>query len=84
MEFRLTRRDFLAASAAAAAGLGLAGRAQAAPWKTTLHKAMIGVPSEQVLKSWKAAGFEGMESTELAGVARTRRPPPARWPNRWA
>ena len=37
--------------------------AGAAPWKTTLHKAMIGVPSKQLLKSWKAAGFEGMEST---------------------
>ena len=63
MNLRLTRRDFLATSAAAAAGLAVAGRATAAPWKTTLHKAMIGVPSEQLLKSWKAAGFEGMEST---------------------
>jgi L-ribulose-5-phosphate 3-epimerase len=64
MEFRLTRRNFLATSAAAAAGLAVAARADAAPWKTTLHKAMIGVPTEQVLGSWKAAGFEGMETTK--------------------
>ena len=63
MNLRLTRRDFLATSAAAAAGLAIAGRAAAATWKTTLHKAMIGVPSEQLLQSWKAAGFDGMESS---------------------
>jgi L-ribulose-5-phosphate 3-epimerase len=58
---RLSRRDFLASSAAVGAGLALAGRLEAAPWKTTLHKALIGVPSRQVFESWKAAGFEGME-----------------------
>jgi hexulose-6-phosphate isomerase len=57
----VNRRDFLAASAAAGAGLVLASHLQAAPWKTTLHKAMIGLPTEQVLASWKAAGFEGIE-----------------------
>ena len=63
MNSRLTRRDFLAASAAVGAGLALAGRLDAAPWKTTLHKAMIDGPSEDVLNAWKAAGFEGMESS---------------------
>jgi hexulose-6-phosphate isomerase len=63
MNSRFSRRDFLAASAAAGASLALAGRLDAAPLRTTLHKAMIGGPSEDVLKAWKAAGFEGMEST---------------------
>ncbi len=61
MQCRVNRRDFLTTSAAAGAGLVLASRLQAAPWKTTLHKAMIGLPTEQVLASWKAAGFEGIE-----------------------
>ena len=42
----------------------VAGRTEAAPFKTTLHKALIGAPSEATLRSWKAAGFEGMESTD--------------------
>ena len=42
----------------------MAGGLNAAEFKTTLHKAMIGVPSEETLKAWKAAGFEGMESTK--------------------
>jgi hexulose-6-phosphate isomerase len=37
---------------------------QGAEWKTRLHKALIGVPSEATLTKWKAAGFEGMESTD--------------------
>ena len=61
MECRVNRRDFLATSAAVGAGLVLASRLQADPWKTTLHKAMIGLPTEQILSSWKAAGFEGIE-----------------------
>ena len=61
MKCRVNRRDFLATSAAAGAGLVLASRLQADPWKTTLHKAMIGLPTEQILSSWKAAGFEGIE-----------------------
>jgi len=59
-----SRREFLAVSAAAGASLAMAGRANAAPLKTKLHKAMIGVPSKDLLKAWKAAGFEGIESTE--------------------
>jgi len=60
---RLNRRGFLAVSAAAGAGLTLAGRLNAASTTTTLHKAMIGTPTKDVLKAWKAAGFDGMEST---------------------
>ena len=58
----MNRRDFLAASAAAGAGLLAAGRLPAAEFKTTLHKALIGKPTEETLKSWKDAGFEGIES----------------------
>jgi L-ribulose-5-phosphate 3-epimerase len=50
-------------SAATGAGLAMAGRLNADAPKTTLHKAMIGEPSADVLKAWKAAGFEGMESS---------------------
>ena len=52
----------MAVSAAGAAGLMMAGRAQAASFKTTIHKAMIGAPTEANLTAWKAVGFEGMES----------------------
>lgn len=61
MGLRLNRRNFLATSAVAGAGLVLGSRLEAAPWKTTLHKALIGVPGEKTFKAWKAAGFEGME-----------------------
>ena len=63
MKHHINRRNFLAASAAATAAMS-AGRLPAAPWKTTLHKALIGRPNEATLKSWKAAGFEGIESTD--------------------
>ena len=62
MTHRINRRDFVAVSAAAGLGLLAAGRAPAAPFKTTLHKALIGPPNEKTLKSWKDAGFEGMEA----------------------
>ena len=55
------RREFLATTAAAGLGLLGAGRLQAAKFKTTLHKALIGTPSEETLAAWKAVGFEGME-----------------------
>ena len=64
MSSGFSRREFLVASAAAGAGLAMAGGLNAAPLKTTLYKAMIGVPSEETLKAWKAAGFVGMESTK--------------------
>jgi L-ribulose-5-phosphate 3-epimerase len=63
VSLHLSRREFLVVSAATGAGLAMAGRLNADTPKTTLHKAMIGVPSEDVLKAWKAAGFEGMESS---------------------
>ena len=56
------RRTFLATSAAAGVGLLAAGQLSAAPFKTTLKKALIGKPEETTLRSWKAAGFEGIES----------------------
>jgi len=64
MNQHFTRREFLAQSAAAGAGLLAAGRLEAAPFKTTLHKALIGAPTEETLTDWKAAGFEGMESNK--------------------
>jgi hexulose-6-phosphate isomerase len=70
MKARCTRRDFLAASTAAGVGLLAAGRLEAAPFKTRLHKAMIGTPSEENLRKLKAAGFEGMEAAYMAGKHR--------------
>lgn len=61
MTTQIHRREFLAASAVGA-GLLAAGRLHAAPFKTTLKKALIGAPQEATLKSWKEAGFDGMES----------------------
>jgi L-ribulose-5-phosphate 3-epimerase len=67
MTNHLSRRKFLATTAATAAGAALlpGSRLEAASWKTKLHKALIGVPSEE-LKSWKEAGFEGIETTDRA------------------
>ncbi len=64
MVTRLNRRDFMAASAAAGVGLALSSGTEAATWKTTLHKALIGQPSEEVLRTWKVAGFEGYQATD--------------------
>ena len=61
MTHRITRRDFLSATAATGAALATS-RLSAAGFKTRLHKALIGKPAESTLASWKAAGFEGMES----------------------
>jgi len=64
MDVPLSRRGFLASSATAGLGLLAADRLQAAPFKTTLHKAVIqGHPSEGSLKGVKDAGFEGIECT---------------------
>lgn len=41
-----------------------AGRLPAAEFETTLHKALIGTPTSETLTSWKAAGFEGIESNQ--------------------
>ncbi|MBN2216684.1 MAG: TIM barrel protein [Pirellulales bacterium] len=71
MSTPLCRRDFLAGSALAVAGAMAGGpfslTARAASqdepsFKTTPHKAMIGYPSEETLKKWKAVGIEGMEA----------------------
>jgi hexulose-6-phosphate isomerase len=60
----VNRRRFLAVSVAAGAGLLCAGRLPAAPFGTKLHKALIGMPGRELLEHWKAAGFEGIESTD--------------------
>ena len=60
----LTRRDFLAASAAAAAAMSATGASNAAPapFKTKLHKALItGKITEKNLAAMKEAGFDGVE-----------------------
>jgi len=62
VRYDINRRDFLAASAAAGTSLWAGKRVRAAELKTTLHKALIGKPTEKTLRSWKAAGFEGIES----------------------
>lgn len=64
MTHRYDRREFLAASAALGAGMMFAGRLHAASYKTTLKKALIGVPNEPTLTSWKAAGYHGIESND--------------------
>ncbi len=61
MRRSVTRRDFLATSAATA-GLLAAGRLQAADRKQGIQKALIGAPTEKTFKSWHDAGFDGMES----------------------
>jgi len=74
---RISRREFVIGSAAAGAGLIVAGRLNAAPFKTTLKKAMyIGEPKEDTCKALKDAGFEGVEvragktTPEQAGAIR--------------
>jgi len=63
----INRRNFLATSAAVGTAMMTGGTfsnsAQGAEFKTTLHKALIGRPSEKTFAAWKEAGFEGMEST---------------------
>ena len=57
----------MAASAAAGvAGMTLSatGKSQAMAWKTELKKALIGKPTEETLRRWKAAGFDGIESND--------------------
>jgi len=65
MKDHLPRRDFLRMSAAAA-GLVAAAPIEAAPpkgtFRTQFRKALIGTPTEKTLRSWKDAGFQGMES----------------------
>jgi len=63
---RVTRREFLAASAAAPLVLAATGRLPAAEdaFRTQLKKALIcGRPAEDHLRTLKAAGFDGVETT---------------------
>jgi len=63
---RVTRREFLAASASAPLVLAAAGRLSGAEeaFKTQRKKALIcGRPAEDHLKKLKAAGFDGVETT---------------------
>jgi hexulose-6-phosphate isomerase len=73
MKPNVSRRDFLATSTALAAGLGFGltaapGLARAADpvFKTKLHKALIvKKPTEDELKRFKDAGFDGVEAAIL-------------------
>lgn len=64
MIHNLSRRDFLGATCAAAGTLALARFARGEGFSTTIHKAMIGKPTEKWLKELKAAGFHGVESND--------------------
>jgi L-ribulose-5-phosphate 3-epimerase len=57
-----TRRAFISASAAAGLSLAAVGRGAAAPFKTTLSKALIlkDIDAETMLQ-YKTAGFDGVE-----------------------
>lgn len=78
MTLALHRRNFLALSAAASAGL-LASSVRAAEFKTRLYKAMIRRPTEAEMTKLKESGFDGLEvaasdrgvSPEQAAKART-------------
>lgn len=58
------RRDFLSAAVGAGLGVSLAGPLPAQPWKTKLYKALIGKPAEETFRTWKEAGFDGMECNQ--------------------
>ncbi len=66
----LNRREFLAATTTGAAAL-LTNPAFGAEWTTKIHKALIGAPVEATLEAWKAAGFEGYESTAHGALPET-------------
>jgi L-ribulose-5-phosphate 3-epimerase len=57
-----SRRQFLATSAAAGLAAWSASTLEAAPFKTTLKKALIGNPNEATMRQWKEAGFQGIEA----------------------
>lgn len=62
MANRVSRREFLATSAATGVGLAAAGRAGGAEFKTKLHKALIARNiEEKTLMKLREAGFEGVE-----------------------
>lgn len=59
----MNRRDFLVASTATIAGLARRGLATTPPLPKPFPKALIGEPNLDTLRQWKAAGFDGMETT---------------------
>ncbi|MDD4868964.1 MAG: sugar phosphate isomerase/epimerase [Kiritimatiellae bacterium] len=64
MNRNLNRRDFMKVSATTGLSLFAAGRIDAAPFKTTLRKAMILTKvTEAALKPYKDAGFDGIQSS---------------------
>ena len=70
MQRIITRREFLAATAAAGVGVMAGGRLGAAEFKTKLHKAVIsGKLVAGALEQIKEAGFDGIE----CGAANTPR-----------
>jgi hexulose-6-phosphate isomerase len=66
MKHSLTRRTFLSTTAAAAAGMSLLATKSfaAVPSPLPRKKALIGSPSLELLERSKAAGFDGLESTD--------------------
>jgi hexulose-6-phosphate isomerase len=62
MTITISRRRFLAVSAVAGVGCVMGNPLNAATFKTTLHKALQGNPDEKMLRTWKAAGFDGYEA----------------------
>jgi L-ribulose-5-phosphate 3-epimerase len=68
---KLNRRDFLATTAACGVGLMAGGRLEASEFSTKLLKAKIAPPSEETLKVWKAASFDGMETTSPAAYLKS-------------
>ncbi|MDD4789510.1 MAG: twin-arginine translocation signal domain-containing protein, partial [Pirellulales bacterium] len=69
MRTDLSRRDFLAVSAAGVSLAATGGRAAEPAYKTTLHKAVIlraDRMNEETFKKLKDAGIEGFEARTVA------------------
>ena len=64
MTHAISRRQFLAATAAAGLGVMASRGSGAETFKTKLLKAMIGKPTEEYLKKLKDAGFDGLETAD--------------------
>jgi hexulose-6-phosphate isomerase len=62
MSHLVSRREFVWAATGAAVAIATAHLRAATP-APTLRKALIGTPNEATLRSWKVAGFDGIEST---------------------
>jgi hexulose-6-phosphate isomerase len=62
MTYAISRRQFMAATAAAGLGVMASRGLGAETFKTKLLKAMIGKPTEEYLKKLKDAGFDGIET----------------------